>query len=552
MSIVNIKGLNYTYPDEDEPALKDINLKADKGEILLVLGTSGSGKSTLLKAITGAVPNFYGGIIEGYIYINEKSVKTISHRERAHMISAVFQDPEKQIVMNTVHKEIAFSLENIGVPEQQIKRRVIESLQFLNILDLTYKKTDELSGGEKQKVELAACIAMNSEIIVLDEPTSQLDPQSAEELIYLVKKISSELGKTIIVAEQRVDKWFDAAEKIMVLEEGSIVFYGDRTEFYNTDFIDFMPQYLRIAKELKFDSAMDFQSVRKKLENHDIFFSDCIAADCNENDDTEKSSSIFNMFKRKKEENEYLKLKNVSVAYDSNIALNEVNINFEKNKFYTILGENGAGKSTLLKSIVKLVPYKGSITYIGRSLQKINSYDIAKVIGYVSQNPNDYISKDTVYEEIKFTLDNFKIDDSSRIESILKDFKIYQYKDKNPRDLSGGEKQRLAIASVLVMSPEILLLDEPTRGLDYSNKKELGHMLRKFVDSGRTLIMITHDIDFAADFSDDILLLINGELVQHGSKREVLKEGMYYTSTVHKLAGYRDVYTLDELKGCIK
>lgn len=552
MSIVNIKGLNYTYPDEDKPALKDINLKADKGEILLVLGTSGSGKSTLLKAITGAVPNFYGGIIEGYIYINEKSVKTISHRERAHMISAVFQDPEKQIVMNTVHKEIAFSLENIGVPEKQIKRRVFESLQFLNILDLTYKKTDELSGGEKQKVELAACIAMNSEIIVLDEPTSQLDPQSAEELIYLVKKISSELGKTIIVAEQRVDKWFDAAEKIMVLEEGSIVFYGDRTEFYNTDFIDFMPQYLRIAKELKFDSAMDFQSVRKKLENHDIFFSDCIAADCNENDDTEKSSSIFNMFKRKKEENEYLKLKNVSVAYDSNIALNEVNINFEKNKFYTILGENGAGKSTLLKSIVKLVPYKGSITYIGRSLQKINSYDIAKVIGYVSQNPNDYISKDTVYEEIKFTLDNFKIDDSSRIESILKDFKIYQYKDKNPRDLSGGEKQRLAIASVLVMNPEILLLDEPTRGLDYSNKKELGHMLRKFVDSGRTLIMITHDIDFAADFSDDILLLINGELVQYGNKREVLKEGMYYTSTVHKLAGYRDVYTLDELKGCIK
>ena len=147
MSIVNIKGLNYTYPDEDEPALKDINLKADKGEILLVLGTSGSGKSTLLKAITGAVPNFYGGIIEGYIYINEKSVKTISHRERAHMISAVFQDPEKQIVMNTVHKEIAFSLENIGVPEKQIKRRVFESLQFLNILDLTYKKTDELSGG---------------------------------------------------------------------------------------------------------------------------------------------------------------------------------------------------------------------------------------------------------------------------------------------------------------------------------------------------------------------------------------------------------------------
>ena len=552
MSIVNIKGLNYTYPDEDEPALKDINLKADKGEILLVLGTSGSGKSTLLKAITGAVPNFYGGSIEGSIYINEKSVKTISHRERAHMISAVFQDPEKQIVMNTVHKEIAFSLENIGVPEKQIKRRVFESLQFLNILDLTYKKTDELSGGEKQKVELAACIAMNSEIIVLDEPTSQLDPQSAEELIYLVKKISSELGKTIIVAEQRVDKWFDAAEKIMVLEEGSIVFYGDRTEFYNTDFIDFMPQYLRIAKELKFDSAMDFQSVRKKLENHDIFFSDCIAADCNENDDTEKSSSIFNMFKRKKEENEYLKLKNVSVAYHSNIALNEININFEKNKFYTILGENGAGKSTLLKSIVKLVPYKGSITYIGRSLQKINSYDIAKVIGYVSQNPNDYISKDTVYEEIKFTLDNFKIDDSSRIESILKDFKIYQYKDKNPRDLSGGEKQRLAIASVLVMNPEILLLDEPTRGLDYSNKKELGHMLRKFVDSGRTLIMITHDIDFAADFSDDILLLINGELVQYGNKREVLKEGMYYTSTVHKLAGYRDVYTLDELKGCIK
>lgn len=551
MSIVNIKGLKYTYPDVDMNTLKDINLTLDKGEILLVLGTSGSGKSTLLKAVTGAVPNFYGGVIEGEICINEKSLKTVSHRERAHMISAVFQDPEKQIVMDTVHKEIAFSLENIGVPEKQIKRRVFESLQFLNILDLTYKKTDELSGGEKQKVELAACLAMNSEIIVLDEPTSQLDPQSAEELIYLVKKINSELGKTVIVAEQRVDKWFDAADKIIVLEMGRTVFYGDRSDFYKTEFVDFMPQYLRIAKEMKFDSAMDFQSVRKKLDAYDIFDSDSIAADCNHNDTAERIS-IFNMFSRKKEENEYLKLKNVYVSYENHTALNSVNMNFEKNKFYTILGENGAGKSTLLKSIVKLTSYKGSITYKGSSIQKINSYDLAKVIGYVSQNPNDYISKDTVYEEVKFTLDNFKIDDSSRIESILKDFKLYQYKDKNPRDLSGGEKQRLAIASVLVMSPEILLLDEPTRGLDYSNKKNLGHMLRKFVDSGRTLIMITHDIDFAADFSDDILLLINGEIVQHGNKRDVLKEGMYYTSTVHKLAGYRDVYTLDELKGCIK
>lgn len=545
MSIVNIKDLKYTYPDEMQPALKNINLSVSKGEIILVLGKSGSGKSTLLKAVTGAVPNFYGGVIEGQICIGEKSLKALSHRERAHMISAVFQDPEKQIVMDTVHKEIAFSLENIGVEEKQIKRRVFESLQFLNILDLTYKKTEELSGGEKQKVALASSLAMNSDIIVLDEPTSQLDPQSAEELIYLVKKINVELGKTVIVAEQRVDKWFDTAEKVMILDAGNTVYYGDKTEFYKNDFMDFMPQYVRIAKELKFDSAQDFASIRKKLEDYDI-------PDIRNDDIENKDGGIFRLFRSKKEENNYLKFNDVSVVYENYCALRSININFEKNKFYTILGENGAGKSTLLKTIVKLAQYKGTITYQNDDIQQINSYDLAKIIGYVSQNPNDYISKDTVYEEVKFTLDNFNLDDESMIEKVLKDFKLYKYKDKNPRDLSGGEKQRLAIATVLVMNPEILLLDEPTRGLDYENKKNLGKMLRKFVDSGRTLIMITHDIDFAAEFSDDIVLLLNGEIVQHGNKKEILKEGMYYTSTVHKLAGYRDVYTLDELKGCIK
>ncbi|GKX67035.1 ABC transporter ATP-binding protein [Inconstantimicrobium mannanitabidum] len=549
MNYIEINKLSYSYGNETKKSLENIDLSINKGEILLVLGISGSGKSTLVKCLSGSIPNFYGGVIEGNVSYNGKPLKNMEHRERAKEISMVFQDPERQLVMDVVHREVAFSLENIGVEEGSIKRRVFEALQFLNLLPLAYKKVQELSGGEKQKVALASALCMNTNTIILDEPTSQLDPQSAEELVYLVKKINLEMGKTIIVVEQRVDKWFDIADEIAILDQGKLEFKGTKRDLYKQDIYEFLPQYLRIAKELKLSDINDFRQARKAL-------GDYLPKELEINNKAEEKegmlSKIKSFMERKERQESYLEIENISVMYENHVALGNVSLRFDKGKLYTILGENGAGKSTLLKSIMKLVAYKGNIKISGKSTEALNVSEIAKTVGYVSQNPNDYISKDTVYEEVKFTLDNFNITEYNRIDSVLESLNLLHLKDKNPRDLSGGEKQRLAIATVLVMQPEILLLDEPTRGLDYHNKEELGEILRSFVDLGKMVIMITHDVDFAAEYSDDLILLLNGEVIQKGPKASVLKEGIYYTSTVHKLVDYKEIYTIDELKGWLK
>lgn len=549
MNYIEINKLSYSYGNETKKSLENIELSINKGEILLVLGKSGSGKSTLVKCLSGSIPNFYGGVIEGNVSYNGKPLKNMEHRERAREISMVFQDPERQLVMDVVHREVAFSLENIGVEEGSIKRRVFEALQFLNLLPLAYKKVQELSGGEKQKVALASALCMNTNTIILDEPTSQLDPQSAEELVYLVKKINLEMGKTIIVVEQRVDKWFDIADEIVILDQGKLKFKGTKRDLYKQDIYEFLPQYLRIAKELKLSDINDFRQARKALGEY-------LPKELETNTKAEEKegmlSKIKSFMEKKEKQESQLEIENLSVIYENHVALGNVSLRFDKGKLYTILGENGAGKSTLLKSIMKLVAYKGSIKILGRDTEKLNVSEIAKTVGYVSQNPNDYISKDTVYEEVKFTLDNFNITEYNRIDSVLESLNLLHLKDKNPRDLSGGEKQRLAIATVLVMQPEILLLDEPTRGLDYHNKEELGEILRSFVDSWKMVIMITHDVDFAAEYSDDLILLLNGEVIQKGPKASVLKEGIYYTSTVHKLADYKEIYTIDELKGWLK
>ena len=224
MSYIEIKDLTYYYPKEAKPVLKNINLQLNKGEILFVVGQSGSGKSTLAKCISGAVPNFYGGTIQGSVSIDGQGIIEMEHSKRALEVTMVFQDPESQLIMNKVHREIAFGLENVGIESVEIKRRIWEAMQFSNILDIANREINTLSGGQKQRVAITSAIAYLPNCIILDEPTSQLDPASAEDVIALIKKINDELGITIIIIEQRIDKWFDIADKILVLSNGEIAF----------------------------------------------------------------------------------------------------------------------------------------------------------------------------------------------------------------------------------------------------------------------------------------------------------------------------------------
>lgn len=534
---ISIRGLTYYYPEEKHETIKDINIEIYKGEIVFICGNSGSGKSTLAKCITGSIPNFYGGTISGDVFINGKSIGKMSHNERASEVTMVFQDPERQLMMNKVHREIAFGLENVGVLEKEIKRRVWEALQFSNILNLAYRDISTLSGGQKQKVAITSAIAYMPKCIILDEPTSQLDPAAAEEVVDLIKKINEELGITIIIIEQRINRWFDIADKVVIMNKGNVEFCDKRQELYNSKNIylnSFLPSYLKASKLLNIiEMPKGFKDARNLVNK--------ISINIKELD--EKS---FNNIINKKIT---MEIKNLRCSYESIDAIKNFNISICKGEFIGILGANGAGKSTLLKAMMGLVKYSGSIKLDNKEVKKYNLKDLAKKVGYVSQNPNDYISRETVYDEIKFTLDNHGLKNYDKIDEVLRSLNIYELKGKNPRDISGGERQRVAIASILVLEPDIILLDEPTRGLDQEAKASLGDMLKKLNDKGKTIILITHDVEFSAEYCRKFVLMFDGEIVSEGNISEVLANGIYYTTSLNKMFRHlnNNIFILNQL-----
>ncbi|KAA8669783.1 ABC transporter ATP-binding protein [Clostridium sp. HV4-5-A1G] len=537
MAYIEIKDLNFTYPMEKERSLKNINLQLEKNDFLLIAGRSGSGKSTLARAIVGTVPNFYGGTIGGEIKIGGKYLKDMSHRERAEKVTMVFQDPEKQLMMNRVHREVAFGLENIGVDEDVIKRRVYEALQFSGILHLADRDIASLSGGEKQKVAVASALVYMPDCIILDEPTSQLDPSSAEEMLNITKKINEELGITIIVIEQRVNRWFDTVDSIAIMNDGTLELFEDKRDFYyncNKRQFMFMPDYLKFFKKMNFNKMpQNFKDARVEILNSSL----------NVKSGNEVAAAEF-----QNNDKEVISVNKLNCKYGSKQVLRDINFTVENGEFIAILGANGAGKSTLLKTILGLVEHEGIIRLYGEDTSKMDIRQIARHIGYISQNPNDYLSKDSVYEEVKFTMDNYGIYDEKIVNSVLKELEIYDLKNKNPRDLSGGQRQRVAIASILVLQPDMILLDEPTRGLESGLKNKLGKLLQNLNRKGTSIILVTHDTDFASNFCRRYMIMFNGRIVADGNKRQVLGDGIFYTTSMNKLLRDKDdsIFTLEE------
>ncbi|SUY46765.1 cobalt ABC transporter ATPase [Clostridium putrefaciens] len=552
MNHIKLNNLSYKYPNAINDSLKDINTDIEKGEFVLVIGKSGSGKSTLAKVISGSIPNFYGGRLRGKIEIEGVNCINETGDNHRRNVSMVFQDPEKQLIMNKVHREIAFGLENIGLETSDIQKRLFESLQFCSLLDFYNRDIKTLSGGEKQKVVIASALAMRDECIILDEPTSQLDPSSAEEIINLIKKINEELGVTIIVIEQRMERWMEFSDKIIFMNQGKIDFFGIPEDFLNTNNSSFMPSYIEALRYMNIkESPKTFKGARIIMEKQlgiKIKVAERLNKD-KEHKEIKTKSLIGKLFSKKEKEEGEISIKGLKVKYDDNLVLNNINLNIKKGDFCALIGPNGAGKSTFFKSIMSLVDYTGDIRFQNKNTRDIDKRDFYKSIGYVSQNPNDYISRDSVYNEIKFTLDNYNIKDEGKINKVIKRLNLEHLKDKNPRDISGGERQRLAIATMIVLEPKVLLIDEPTRGLDDENKKRLQEILKEINSTGVTIILITHDMDFAASSANRFIMLFNGKITSDGDMQKVFKEGFYYTTTLHKLFNNinKNIFNLEDV-----
>jgi energy-coupling factor transport system ATP-binding protein len=467
--MIEIENLTYTYPKGQTPSLRGLNLRIREGEFVLLLGTSGCGKSTLCRTFNGLVPHFYGGRFQGEVLVDGESIKDLHPHDLADRVGMVFQDPENQMVMTNVENELAFGLENLGLSREEMMERVRDSYRYFDLKKVSCRFIPELSGGEKQKVALASVLAMRPKYLVLDEPTSQLDTESALSLLELVRRLNQELGLAIVLVEHRLERCLDFAERFVFMRNGSIIMDGSPVEVMERlKEIGLLRNGLRSPP----DSRPDGDDV---LEVRDLRFS-----------------------------------------YGREEVLRGASLRVGRGEIAAIVGPNGSGKSTLLKLIMGLLkPSSGQLMVLGKNLQGITTAQQASRVGYLGQNPNDYLFQETLGEELSFTLKNLKVRESeweARISWTLGMVSLEHHRLTFPRDLSTGERERAALATILVGNPQILILDEPTRGLDNWMKERLAKILRDLRGRGMTTIIVTHDYRFVAESANRIFSIMNGSL----------------------------------------
>ncbi len=543
MENLRVKNLSFWYPEREIPSIQNIDIKINQGEFILIVGPSGCGKSTLLRILNRGNPDFSGGRVKGEVTLDSRNVREFSREEIVRRVGMVYQHPEKQIVLQNVEREIAFGLENLNIHKNKMRRNVSEMISLFGLRGIMDKQTNEISGGEKQRVALASVVAMDPDIILFDEPISQLDPISSEEVLNSIKRLNKDFGKTIILVEQRIDRCFDMADRIYFMDKGKIVGVGtpdnipehieERFHIPNISYIFKQAGFKNPPINVKGGRALmnelgckGSKSEEKYGQNHD-----------------ENPHNFIRGLRKLIHREEYdkstvsVEIRKVNFSYDTNKrTLKDINLTIGKGEVLAVMGENGAGKSTLFKVVTGLVPtFKGEVRINGNSIRDMDLKEKIKNVGYLSQNPNDYFGRTTVFEEVAYTLRNMGEYDEKRVLHVLEFMNIEHLREYNPRDLSGGEKQRVAIAATMVGNPDILIFDEPTRGMDSVAKENLGNIMRELSLKGKTIILITHDSDFAGDYSDRTILMFRGEIIVEGESEEVLFDSIYYSPQVAKL-----------------
>lgn len=540
METYRIKDLSFTYPQMDKKALSNINLAIDSGEFVLICGKSGSGKSTLVRHLkTLLTPH---GKKEGKIYFFGKPLEEVEHAAQASQIGYVFQSPDNQIVTDKVWHELAFGLESLGYDKSTIRLRVAEMASFFGIHNWFYKKVTELSGGQKQILNLAGIMAMQPEVLILDEPTSQLDPIAASDFIETIKKINRELGTTIIITEHRLEEIIPVSDRLIVMDEGCIIADGPPeeaglrlNEIGHPMFLAMtsaMQIYARVKNDFPcpvtvnqgrrwVDSFMQGKAVKKSYSEV--------------KDDAPKKNAV-------------IKLKDVWFKYEKNLpdVIKDLSLEVKEGEFYCIVGGNGAGKTTALSVISGIqTPYRGRVLIKGKDIAKMNVKErYRNNLGVLPQNPQSLFVKKTVKLDLLEMLSDIKLTDTQKEEKIKRVADIAELNallSMHPYDLSGGEQQRAALAKVLLLEPTILLLDEPTKGLDSFFKEKLANILRTLTSQGVTVVMVSHDIEFCAKHGDRCAMFFDGSIISSNTAKKFFSGNSFYTTAANRMA--RHIWT---------
>lgn len=516
--MITLDRVTYTYPRAARPVITNLSLGIAPGEFVVVCGPSGAGKSTFLRLLNGLVPHFYGGAFAGDVQVWGRSTRTHQPRDLADRVGFVFQDPESQFVVDVVEDELVFAMENLGLPQQLMRRRVEEVLDQLAIAHLRRRRVSTLSGGEQQRVAIAAVLAAQPLALVLDEPTSQIDPHGAEEVLTALQKLNDDLGLTIVLSEHRLERVVQYADRLIAFErDGSVISGPPRDILARTELA---PPLARLGRSLGWEPL---PLTIKEGRRHAATLTAPPAPPAPMPPTSAPAIDVAR----------------VHVTYGDHEALYDVSLRIYPGEVLALMGRNGSGKTTLLKLIAGLVrQQQGSVQVLGHIISRQDTETTARFVGYVPQNPRSLLYHDTVREELAFTLRAHGITNgtaSQNIASTLERLGIAHLAEAYPRDLSGGEAQRAALAAITVADQPVLLLDEPTRGLDYSAKTRLGMLIRDLAARGRALIIATHDVELAAAFADRVALLGDGELVVEGPSRDVLSDSLLFSPQIAKL-----------------
>ncbi|WP_051914321.1 ABC transporter ATP-binding protein [Thermorudis peleae] len=518
MAIIELRSVRYCYPGSSTPALTIPNWTVDEGEFVVIAGRSGAGKSTLLRTLNGLIPHFTGGTFGGSVYVAGRDTKTIRPAQLSHLVGFLAQDPETQVVVDRVAEELQFALESLGFSPQAARLRTEEALDILGISALHGRRIHTLSGGERQRVALAVALATRPTILALDEPTSQLDPWAAESLLSVLTQLTSDLGLTLVLTEHRLERVLGNCTRLVIMADGQIVHDGEPRSI--APLLPYPPPLIQLGM------ALDWRplplTVREARQH--------VRA---------KPMTLSKRVIRQAPREPGIRVERLSVQFASGSwGLRACTLHCPHGAVTAILGRNGAGKTTLLRAIRGLIrPREGRIWLGDRDITKVPVEERTRWMGYVPQLPSTLFLTERVEEELCTSLDTNAASRAARLQDLLHAFQLTAVAAKHPYDLSVGEQQRLALAIAVAHDPPVLLLDEPTRGLDPEFKHVLAQHLRALAEEGKTVILTSHDCELIALCADWVVLLAEGEVIAEGEPSVVFDGTLAYSTQINRVFG---------------
>lgn len=560
MNCIEVKNFSFQYPKESHAALYQVSMEVEEGSFVVLCGKSGCGKSTLLRQFKSVLASH--GEKKGEILYGGQNLEDVDLRTQSAEIGYVLQNPDNQIVTDKVWHELAFGLESLGYDTPTIRLRVAEMASYFGIHSWFLKNVSELSGGQKQLLNLASVMAMHPKLLILDEPTSQLDPIAASDFLETVRKINRDIGTTVILTEHRLEDVIPWADKVYVMDKGRMIADGTPNEIgeqlrtMGHDMFLSMPApmqiYAGINSSLRcpLTVSQGRRWLSEELETKGIK----IKKERNQEETAKKKNSIFGKLSGLKKEPEKeipeIRIKDVWFRYERDLpdVVKGLSLDIKKGEIFAVVGGNGTGKSTAMSLIARIrFPYRGKIYLEGKEIGKYSDDDLYHgFLGVMPQNPQSLFVKKTVREDLYEVIDGkrerkseaypIEMKKKDAVEGIVSLTRLEGLLERHPYDLSGGEQQRLALAKVLLLRPKILLMDEPTKGIDNHYKKELGEILRKLSEHGVTILMISHDVEFCAQYADRTGLFFQGNVVTSEESKKFFAGNNFYTTAANRMA----------------